>query len=64
MSEQASSYIELILNLLTIVVGGFSIIALIVGVRGIQKARKDSYDAAHKEFLNLQERVRKELRKD
>lgn len=64
MTEQVSTVLESVLSLLPWVVGCYAVIALIVGIRGIQIARSSAYKAMHDDFIDLKERVRKELRKD
>jgi hypothetical protein len=56
--------IELVLKLLSVVIAVYSVIALIVGGRGIVKARREAYENLHKDFTDLKHRVRDELRKD
>ena len=64
MSEQAVKLLQIVLSVLPLVVGSYSIIALIVSIRGIIKARREAYELVHRDFLDLKERVRVELEKE
>ena len=41
-----------------------TIAALLIAIRGVLVARREAYDAAHKDFIDLKNRVRREIRKD
>lgn len=59
-----SNILQLILSLLSLLMGLLSIVGLIVAGRAIFKARREAYEIAHRDFVDLKERVRKELRKE
>jgi len=56
--------LEIALQALPVLIGGYALFALIVGIRAVLIARKDAYEAMHKDFLALKDRVNKELSKD
>ena len=59
-----SDILQLILSLLALTMGILSVVGLIVASRAILKARREAYEMMHRDFSDLKDRVRKELRKE
>lgn len=64
MTVQTHYILELMLKLLPVVIGLYSIFALVVACKGIQKARREAYEIKKADFNDLKRRVRRELNKD
>jgi hypothetical protein len=64
MGESFLKFLQSSLTVLPFIIGGYAFLALIVGIRGVLIARNEAYRILHQDFLDMKDRVRKELRKN